>query len=93
MADKKIEDIPVQTTIQLKEETVNELKQIRASQQAMQVDIGGLEAQKHILLHRLHTLGEKLEGILKGLEEEHGKGSISLDKGELTLDAEENGNS
>ncbi len=36
---------------------------------------------------------KKLQSIMIELEKEHGKGSINLDTGELTLDSPGNGNS
>jgi threonyl-tRNA synthetase len=90
---KSVKDIPVQATIQIDEKILNSIRQIRQKQSNIQLEVGALEAQKHIVLHRLHEEGEKLQSIMVELEKEHGKGSINLDTGELTLDSPDNGNS
>lgn len=90
---KSVKDEPVQATIVIDEKILNSIRQIRQLQSNMQLEIGALEAQKHLALHRLYEEGEKLQGIMIELEKEHGKGSINLDTGELTLDSSDNGNS
>jgi len=90
---KSVKDIPVQATIQIDEKILNSIRQIRQIQSNIQVEVGAIEAQKHLALHKLHEEGEKLQSIMVELEKEHGKGSINLDTGELTLDSPDNGNS
>ncbi len=90
---KSTKDIPVQATIQIDEKILNSIRQIRQTQSSIQLEIGAMEAQKHLALHKLHEEGEKLQSIMIELEKEHGKGSINLDTGELTLDSPGNGNS
>lgn len=90
---KSTKDIPVQATIVIDEKILNSIRQIRQTQSSIQLEIGAMEAQKHLALHRLHEEGEKLQSIMIELEKEHGKGSINLDTGELTLDSSGNGNS
>lgn len=90
---KSLKDIPVQATVQIDEKILNQIRQIRTTQSNIQLEIGGLEAQKHLALHRLHELGESLQSIMVELEKEHGKGSINLETGELTLASDNNGNS
>jgi hypothetical protein len=90
---KSTKDIPVQATIQIDEKILNSIRQIRQKQSNIQLEVGALEAQKHLALHKLHQEGDELQTIMVELEKEHGKGSINLDTGELTLDSTENGNS
>jgi hypothetical protein len=90
---KSIKDIPVQATVQIDEKIINSIRQIRQIQSNMQLEIGALEAQKHFVLHRMHEEGERLQSIMVELEKEHGKGSINLETGELTLAVDNNGNS
>jgi hypothetical protein len=90
---KSVKDIPVQATVQINEEILKSIREIRQKQSNIQLEVGALEAQKHLALHTLHQEGEKLQSIMVELEKEHGKGSINLDTGELTLDSTENGNS
>jgi len=90
---KSVKDISVQATVQIDEKILNQIRQIRTNQSNLQLEIGALEAQKHLALHRLHELGESLQSIMIELEKEHGKGSINLETGELTLASDNNGNS
>jgi hypothetical protein len=90
---KSVKDIPVQATVQINEETLKSIREIRQKQSNIQLEVGALEAQKHLALHKLHQEGDELQTIMVELEKEHGKGSINLDTGELTLDSTENGNS
>jgi hypothetical protein len=90
---KSVKDIPVQATIQIDEKILNSIRQIRQKQSNIQLEVGALEAQKHLALHKLHQEGDELQTIMVELEKEHGKGTINLDTGELTLDSTENGNS
>ncbi len=89
----KLKDIAVDAKIQIDEKILNSIRQIRQVQSNIQMEVGALEAQKHLSLHKLHEEGEKLQVIMIELEKEHGKGSINLDTGELTLESTENGNS
>ena len=89
----KLKDIAVDAKIQIDEKILNSIRQIRQVQSNIQMEVGALEAQKHLSLHKLHEEGEKLQVIMIELEKELGKGSINLDTGELTLESTENGNS
>ena len=89
----KLKDIAVDAKIQIDEKILNSIRQIRQKQSNIQLEVGALEAQKHLALHKLHQEGDELQTIMVELEKEHGKGSINLDTGELTLDSTENGNS
>jgi|TARA_R110001606_G_scaffold302418_2_gene449904 hypothetical protein len=48
------------------------------------VAIGGLESQKHALLHKLADLNEEVEQTKKELEEEYGAVNIDLKDGTYT---------
>jgi len=89
----KLKDISVDVKIQIDEKLLNNIRQIRQKQSNIQLEVGALEAQKHLALHKLHQEGDELQTIMVELEKEHGKGTINLDTGELTLDSTENGNS
>lgn len=90
---KSTEKAPVQDKIQLDENVLNSIRSIRQNQSNIQLEVGALEAQKHLLLHRLHEEGDSLQKIMVELEKEHGKGTINLETGELTLSSDEDGNS
>lgn len=57
------------------------LRQKRTSVQQLQVYIGDIEGQKHVLLHNLVGANEELQKNLKHLEEEYGKITINIEDG------------
>jgi uncharacterized protein YoxC len=72
------------TDEQLKElqETVNKLNQ-------MQMQIGGLELQKHELAHAIVEINDDLQNTRKELEKEYGNVSINISDGTITQKEEE----
>jgi len=48
------------------------------------LQIGGLETQKHSLLHRIKSVNEDIEETKKGLEEKYGTININLQDGTYT---------
>jgi len=52
----------------------------------LQMQIGGIEAQKHDLLHAIANENNELQKLQKDLEEAYGKVSVSLKDGEITED-------
>jgi len=65
----------------ISEEQLNELQSLVGSIQNLQSQIGGLEAQKHVALHQLLGVQEKLQGIQGDLEKEYGKININIQDG------------
>ena len=57
------------------------LNQKRTAVQQLQVYIGDIEGQKHVLLHNLVNAQEDLQKTLKHLEEEYGKITINIEDG------------
>lgn len=51
--------------------------------------IGGLEANKHSLLHKIAEVNQSVEETKKELEKEYGNVSIDLQTGEYTIIEEE----
>ena len=82
----------VQKTIEVESKDVKSLstEELAGLQKAIQslnqvqTQIGGLEAQKHELLHSLTTLNEDLAGIQKDLETKYGSVSVDITTGEYT---------
>ena len=70
--------------MKIKEEQLNEIKQIQAELNETLISIGYLESEKHALLHKIKTINEKDAEMRKALEEEYGAISIRL-KTLLTL--------
>ena len=50
----------------------------------LQMQLGGIEAHKHELLHVISGVNQELQGIQKELEEKYGNVSIDLATGEMT---------
>jgi len=50
------------------------------------MQIGGVEAQKHELLHAIANANGEFQKIQKDLEEKYGKVSVNLNTGEITED-------
>ncbi|MGB0880926.1 MAG: hypothetical protein ACPGTO_10205 [Polaribacter sp.] len=48
------------------------------------LQIGGLETQKHSLLHRIKSVNEGIEETKKSLEEKYGTININLEDGTYT---------
>lgn len=72
----------------VEKETLEIIKDIRLSQSKSQSEIGSLEIQKHLLLHDLHVMSDKLRSIMSDLEKKHGKGTLNLETGNLELDGD-----
>lgn len=70
-----------------KEVTKEELQKLQESVNKinnLQMQIGGLEAQKHETLHELSGATQALQDIQKELEDAYGKVSVNLQTGEIT---------
>jgi hypothetical protein len=65
-----------------KEELV-ELQTVVHRSNQIQLQIGGLEAQKHELLHSLDTLNNELSIVQKALETKYGDVIVDINTGEF----------
>ena len=70
----------------LKEDELKSLQDAIAKVNNIQMQIGGLEAQKHELLHSINKASEELAVVQKELEGEYGQVSINVQTGEITSD-------
>ena len=86
--NKKMEDI---TTVEkISEEHLKELQgHVNKINQA-QLQLGGLESQKHSLLHAIANMQTELGEFQNKLEEEYGKVSINIQDGTIAPLPEEN---
>ena len=81
--DVKIEDIAQDVNkitdeeLKLVQEKVGQINQV-------QMQVGGLETQKHIALHQVTNLQDELQALQKTLENKYGKVSVNLQTGEIT---------
>ena len=80
--DVKIEDIAQDVNkvtdeeLKLVQEKVGQINQV-------QMQVGGLETQKHIALHQIINLQEELQVVQKELEDKYGKVSVNLQDGTI----------
>ena len=66
--------------------TQEELKELQEAVNAMnnlQLQIGGLEAQKHELLHSMETAKSTLADVQKKLEDVYGQVSVDISTGDI----------
>jgi len=70
----------------LKEDELKGLQEAIAKVNNIQMQIGGLEAQKHELLHSINKASEELSVVQKELEGKYGQVSINVQTGEITSD-------
>ena len=79
--NKKMEDI---TTVEkISEEQLKELQGHVGKINQAQLQLGGLESQKHSLLHAIANMQTELTEFQNKLEEEYGKVSISIQDGTI----------
>ncbi len=71
--------------MKIKEEQLNEIKQIQAELNETLISIGYLESEKHALLHRIKTINEKDVELKKKLEKEYGNINVNIEDGTYTL--------
>jgi len=70
----------------IKTEELEALQKVVGNINNLQMQIGGVEAQKHELLHAIANENNELQKIQKDLEETYGKVSVNLQDGEITED-------
>lgn len=78
--NKKVEDIKVEKI------TDEELKQLQDQVNQInnaQLRLGGIESQKHTLVHAINAMQKDVQDIQKVLEEKYGKVSINITDGTI----------
>ena len=80
--NKKVEKISEEHLTELQDH-VNKINQA-------QLQLGGLESQKHNLLHGISNMQKELSEFQNKLEEEYGKVSINIQDGSIAPLPEEN---
>ena len=85
--NKQVEDVKME---KISEEQLKELQgHVNKINQA-QLQLGGLESQKHNLLHAVVKMQTELTEFQNKLEEEYGKVSINIQDGSIAPLPEEN---
>ena len=67
----------------ISEEQLQKLQEFVGVINKAQNELGGIEMQKHSLLHQIAAVQEDFSKFQKELEEEYGKVSISIEDGSL----------
>ena len=81
--------------VDIKPTSISE-KQLKAIQELvspinnMQMEVGRIESRKHMILHDVVELQEKLQEQQNALEKEYGKVNINIQNGEINYDVEAN---
>lgn len=70
------------------EEQLKQLQELVGTINSAQTQLGGIEVQKHQLLHQVTEVQQKLNEVQVELENEYGKVSINLQDGTITKDEE-----
>ena len=79
--------------VDIKPTSISE-KQLKAIQELvspinnMQMEVGRIESRKHMILHDVVELQEKLQEQQNALEKEYGKVNINIQNGEINYDVE-----
>jgi len=68
----------------IEEGILKNLQQQQENKAKIQGELGGLELQKHALLHAFAQVQAEQDAITKELEDKHGKIEINLKTGEFT---------
>ncbi len=71
----------------LKKQELEDLRTNVDKVNKLQIQIGGLELQKHDLLHATMTAVSDLESVQKDLKEIYGEITVNIDTGEIKEDA------
>jgi hypothetical protein len=65
----------------ISEEQLKDLQEKVGTIQNLQAQVGGIEMQKHMMLHQVAAAQEQLQQLQAKLEEEYGKVSINIQDG------------
>jgi len=70
------------------EEQLKQLQELVGTINSAQTQLGGIEVQKHQLLHQVVEVQAKLSEVQAGLEQEYGKVSVNLQDGAISREEE-----
>ena len=89
---KKEEVVDLKPT-SISEEQLKAIQDIVSPINQMQMDLGRMATQKHVILHQITKLQESLQEEQVALEKEYGKVNINIQTGELSYPEDEQANS
>ena len=75
------------------DEQLKEVQQIITTSNQVKIEVGNIEARKHMLLHELDIINKKMGEINKALEEEYGKLDIDINTGAIKYPEDEQADS
>ena len=79
----QLKTIKLNKMAKLKKEELKSLKQAIEKVTNMQAEIGGIEIQKHQLLHAVSNANMELQAVQKQLEDKYGKVSVDITTGKI----------
>lgn len=77
----------------IKDEELKEIQQIISASNKIKLDIGNIEARKHVLLHELDAVQKAMGDINTKLEEEYGKIDVDINTGAINYPEDEQADS
>jgi hypothetical protein len=75
------------------DEQLKELQGVISGTNQIKIELGNMEAQKHVLLHRLDAVNKQLTDIQVKLEEEYGKIDLDINTGVIKYPEDEQADS
>ncbi len=75
------------------DEQLKKVQQIISTSNQIKLDLGNIEARKHVLLHELDGINKIMSDVNKELEEEYGKMDIDINTGAINYPEDEQANS
>ena len=79
--NKKVEDVKVE---KITDEELKELQDQVNKINSAQLRLGGIESQKHTLVHGINAMQKEVQDMQVNLEEKYGQGSLDMASGEFT---------
>ena len=73
----------------IKNEQLNKVQNLISTANKAQIELGGIEVQKHRILHSVATIQDQITLFRDELKKEYGTDDINIDTGEIKY--EENG--
>ena len=89
---KKEEVVDLKPT-NITEEQLKAIQDIVSPINQMQMDLGRMATQKHVILHQITKLQESLQEEQIALEKEYGKVNINIQTGEISYPEDEQADS
>ena len=75
------------------DEQLKEVQQVISASNQIKLEIGNVEARKHMLLHELDAINKAISDINTKLEEEYGKMDVDINTGAINYPEDEQADS